>query len=57
MAFLLTIFALVGIDKFLYKTPQVDVLDYIDPLIGTSTGGHVFPGANLPFGETTFPMC
>ncbi|VUC30410.1 unnamed protein product [Clonostachys rosea] len=29
---------------------DVDILDYIDPLIGTSDGGHVFPGASLPFG-------
>lgn len=28
-----------------------DVFKYIDPLIGTSEGGHVFPGATLPFGE------
>ncbi|RYP90953.1 hypothetical protein DL770_002958 [Monosporascus sp. CRB-9-2] len=27
-----------------------DVLDYVDPLIGTVNGGHVFPGATLPFG-------
>ena len=25
-------------------------LDYVDPLIGTVNGGHVFPGATLPFG-------
>ncbi|PGH13501.1 hypothetical protein AJ79_03631 [Helicocarpus griseus UAMH5409] len=25
-------------------------LDFIDPLIGTINGGHVFPGATLPFG-------
>ena len=25
-------------------------LDLIDPLIGTAHGGHVFPGASLPFG-------
>ncbi|KAF2269372.1 alpha-1,2-mannosidase-like protein [Lojkania enalia] len=24
--------------------------DYVDPLIGTINGGHVFPGATLPFG-------
>ncbi|KAF2743216.1 glycoside hydrolase family 92 protein [Sporormia fimetaria CBS 119925] len=24
--------------------------DYVDPLIGTVNGGHVFPGATLPFG-------
>ncbi|KAH7038921.1 glycoside hydrolase family 92 protein [Macrophomina phaseolina] len=27
-----------------------DFFDYIDPLIGTVNGGHVFPGATLPFG-------
>ncbi|KAH8887876.1 alpha-1,2-mannosidase, putative subfamily [Thozetella sp. PMI_491] len=27
-----------------------DVLDFVDPLIGTTNGGHVFPGATLPFG-------
>lgn len=27
-----------------------DVLGFIDPLIGTGPGGHVFPGATLPFG-------
>ena len=28
------------------KTPY----DYVNPLIGTVNGGHVFPGASLPFG-------
>ncbi|KAF1969732.1 hypothetical protein BU23DRAFT_591437 [Bimuria novae-zelandiae CBS 107.79] len=28
------------------KTP----FEYVDPLIGTVNGGHVFPGATLPFG-------
>ncbi|KAH7379775.1 glycoside hydrolase family 92 protein [Cadophora sp. MPI-SDFR-AT-0126] len=27
-----------------------DVFDFVDPLIGTINGGHVFPGATLPFG-------
>ena len=27
-----------------------DVLDYIDPLIGTANGGHVFAGSTLPYG-------
>lgn len=27
-----------------------DILQYIDPLIGTANGGHVFAGATLPFG-------
>ncbi|KAF7629438.1 hypothetical protein AFLA_013154 [Aspergillus flavus NRRL3357] len=29
---------------------EFDVLDYVDPLIGTSNGGHSFAGATLPFG-------
>jgi putative alpha-1,2-mannosidase len=28
----------------------VDILSLVNPLIGTSGGGHVFPGATLPFG-------
>ena len=27
-----------------------NILSFIDPLIGTVNGGHVFPGATLPFG-------
>jgi len=27
-----------------------DPLDYVDPLIGASNGGNVFPGASLPYG-------
>ncbi|PKY01040.1 alpha-1,2-mannosidase [Aspergillus campestris IBT 28561] len=30
--------------------PGFDVLDYVDPLIGTANGGHSFAGATLPFG-------
>ena len=26
-----------------------NILDFVDPLIGTSNGGHVFAGASLPF--------
>ncbi|KAI1322739.1 glycoside hydrolase family 92 protein [Xylariaceae sp. FL0255] len=29
---------------------KVDILQYVDPLIGTVNGGHVFPGATLPYG-------
>ncbi|KAF2210132.1 glycoside hydrolase family 92 protein [Cercospora zeae-maydis SCOH1-5] len=29
---------------------QADILSFVDPLIGTTNGGHVFPGATLPFG-------
>lgn len=27
-----------------------DVLKYVDPLVGTANGGHVFPGATMPYG-------
>ena len=26
-----------------------NILNFVDPLIGTVNGGHVFPGATLPF--------
>jgi putative alpha-1,2-mannosidase len=29
---------------------NADLLSLVDPLIGTANGGHVFPGATLPFG-------
>ncbi|KAK6211120.1 glycosyl hydrolase family 92 [Colletotrichum tabaci] len=29
---------------------QRAILKYVDPLIGTVNGGHVFPGASLPYG-------
>ncbi|KAJ5135948.1 secreted glycosidase [Penicillium atrosanguineum] len=32
------------------STDKIDILDYVDPLIGTANGGHVFAGATLPFG-------
>lgn len=31
-------------------TPARDLLRYIDPLVGTANGGHVFPGATMPYG-------
>ncbi|OJD30632.1 glycoside hydrolase family 92 protein [Diplodia corticola] len=31
-------------------TGGYQILDFVDPLIGTVNGGHVFPGATLPFG-------
>lgn len=30
--------------------------DYVNPLIGTVNGGHVFPGATLPFGRYLFDI-
>ncbi|KAL2187253.1 glycoside hydrolase family 92 protein [Thermothelomyces heterothallicus CBS 203.75] len=35
---------------FLRPRPNYDVLDFVNPLIGTANGGHVFPGATLPYG-------
>ncbi|KAF7114568.1 hypothetical protein CNMCM5793_009213 [Aspergillus hiratsukae] len=32
------------------KDSNFDVLDFVDPFIGTSNGGHSFAGATLPFG-------
>lgn len=32
------------------QNTSTDFLQYVDPLIGTINGGHVFPGATLPFG-------
>ncbi|CAI7643894.1 unnamed protein product [Penicillium glandicola] len=33
-----------------YSADGIDILKYVDPLIGTANGGHVFAGASLPFG-------
>ena len=30
--------------------PEVDLLEYVDPFIGTGFHGHTFPGPVLPFG-------
>ncbi|KAI0396559.1 glycoside hydrolase family 92 protein [Xylariaceae sp. FL0594] len=39
-----------GISKGFAPLSDDDVLKYVDPLIGTVNGGHVFPGASLPYG-------
>lgn len=31
-------------------SPARDVLRYVDPMVGTANGGHVFPGATMPYG-------
>lgn len=41
---------LVAVSAFSGDAPRDDILKYIDPLIGTGPGGHVFAGATLPFG-------
>ena len=32
------------------KTEKDDILQYVDPFIGTGFHGHTFPGATMPFG-------
>lgn len=32
------------------ETKEVDLVKYVNPLIGTDAHGHTFPGASLPFG-------
>ena len=32
------------------STKKPDVLQYVDPLIGTDAHGHTYPGATQPFG-------
>ncbi|KAI0408439.1 alpha-1,2-mannosidase-like protein [Xylaria palmicola] len=41
---------LLGITGALAGKSTTDVLQFVDPLIGTVNGGHVFPGATLPYG-------
>ncbi|KAK2012242.1 family 92 glycosyl hydrolase [Colletotrichum eremochloae] len=43
-----------GLSRLFYSElnsgPRHGTLKYVDPLIGTVNGGHVFPGASLPYG-------
>jgi hypothetical protein len=32
------------------QTAEPDILDWINPLIGSRSGGNVFAGATLPYG-------
>lgn len=32
------------------ENSAINVLDYVDPLIGSRSGGNVFAGATLPYG-------
>ncbi len=44
---LVMIFILPGCNT---KNENIDAVDYVDPLIGAGGHGHVFVGANVPFG-------
>ncbi|KAI8631347.1 glycoside hydrolase family 92 protein [Xylariaceae sp. FL1651] len=41
---------LLGLTSALAGKSTSDILQFVDPLIGTVNGGHVFPGATLPYG-------
>ncbi|KAL2259822.1 hypothetical protein VTK26DRAFT_6363 [Humicola hyalothermophila] len=49
MAFPLTL-CLLALTNRLFARHVFDPLAYVDPLIGSSGGGNVFPGASLPYG-------
>lgn len=48
--FVAILIVLVVVNAFSGDEPRDDILKFIDPLIGTGPGGHVFAGATLPFG-------
>ena len=43
-------FCLLGLTHLTIAQSGSDILQFVDPLIGTANGGHVFAGASLPFG-------
>ncbi|KAI4623639.1 uncharacterized protein J4E88_009277 [Alternaria novae-zelandiae] len=49
-ALLLGVFITSTSAQYNSSQPQKSGYQYVDPLIGTINGGHVFPGATLPFG-------
>lgn len=49
-AFICTAIPLIAANRLLEQANDSDVLDYINPLIGSQAGGNVFTGATLPYG-------
>ena len=47
---LLCVFIPVEARSFPKRTHSSDVLEYVNPLIGSQAGGNVFAGATLPYG-------
>lgn len=52
---ILIVFSLSGcltlhVDNHKYVKPNTDYTQYVNPFVGTSRMGHVFPGATAPFG-------
>ncbi|KAK8189420.1 glycoside hydrolase family 92 protein [Phyllosticta capitalensis] len=50
LSVVVTVLYLVGSATLVQGQGGFDVLDFINPFIGTDNGGHVHPGATLPFG-------
>lgn len=44
------LFLILIIPTFAQNAGSGQPIQFVDPLIGTINGGHVFPGATLPFG-------
>ena len=47
---LLSVFAFAALALVTACSQQISYTDYVDPKIGTGGHGHVFVGANVPFG-------
>lgn len=45
----LALFLLTTTTSPTFAQSGANILSFVDPLIGTVNGGHVFPGASLPF--------
>ena len=52
-ALLLNFLTLLNI-AYASDSPQRDPASWVNPLIGTTNGGNVFPGAVVPFGMVQF---
>lgn len=50
LCFLVHSQAVFSASKHVTRENDCDVLDWIDPLIGSKSGGNVFAGATLPYG-------
>ena len=50
LCFFIALFACSPVKKDLPNSYQNDILNYVDPFIGTGGHGHTYPGATAPFG-------
>lgn len=49
-AVICTAIPLIAASRPLKRANDSDVLNYVNPLIGSQAGGNVFSGATLPYG-------